>query len=355
MKNILSLGVALTVLALSVHGADLPAAKTADELWQSIQNLEQEPAPRDRAEYLERMGQVHSALLEFERRFPGDAREWDAKLVRLEVESGLAQADNHPTDDAALFALTKEIVAAPDASAETKAGARYLAAEKRMEALESSGSATNGAVRAAADVAVLELRQLYPDDLRTFRIQFDMAGILKLRDPGAAESILQELAGSKNPQAAAMAKQQLAALKVSQKLAKEPLDLKFQAVDGTTVDLAKLRGKVVLLDFWATWCGPCRMEIPNVVATYKGLHSRGFEIVGISLDQNKEQMVKYTKAAGMTWPQYFDGKSWANEISTRYGINAIPAAWLLDKKGFVRSTAARGGNLEQQVKMLLAE
>ena len=58
---------------------------------------------------------------------------------------------------------------------------------------------------------------------------------------------------------------------------------------------------------------------------------------------------------GMTWPQYFDGKSWANEISTRYGIDAIPAAWLLDKKGFVRSTEARGGNLDQQVKKLLAE
>jgi thiol-disulfide isomerase/thioredoxin len=182
-----------------------------------------------------------------------------------------------------------------------------------------------------------------------------MAGLLKLRDPGATESILRELATSKNPQAAAMARQQLVAMKTQQSLGKEPLDLKFQAVDGTAVDLAKLRGKVVLLDFWATWCGPCRMEIPNVVATYKGLHSQGFEIIGISLDQNKEQMVNFTKAAGMTWPEYFDGKSWANEISTRYGINAIPAAWLLDKKGIVRSTEARAGNLEQQVKRLLAE
>jgi thiol-disulfide isomerase/thioredoxin len=277
------------------------------------------------------------------------------KLVRVQVESGVAQANGQPANDAALFAMTKEIIAAPDASAETKAGARYLVAEKRMEALESSSTDTNGAVRTAADVAILELRQLYPDDVRTVRVQFDMAGLLKLRDPGATESILRELATSKNPQAAAMARQQLVAMKTQQSLGKEPLDLKFQAVDGTAVDLAKLRGKVVLLDFWATWCGPCRMEIPNVVATYKGLHSQGFEIIGISLDQNKEQMVNFTKAAGMTWPEYFDGKSWANEISTRYGINAIPAAWLLDKKGIVRSTEARAGNLEQQVKRLLAE
>src|ERR1039457_3127071 len=74
MKNILSLCVALTVVALSVRGADAPKDKTADELWQSIQSLEQAPQPRDRAELLERMGQLHTTLLEFERRFPGDAR-----------------------------------------------------------------------------------------------------------------------------------------------------------------------------------------------------------------------------------------------------------------------------------------
>jgi thiol-disulfide isomerase/thioredoxin len=355
MKNILSLCVALTVVALSVRGADSPKDKSADALWQSIQTLEQVAPPRDRAHVLDRMSQLHTALLTFERSFPSDPRHWDAKLGRLEVEAGLAQADGQPTNVAELLALTKEIIAAPDASAETKADARYVAAEKRMEALESSGSVTNGPARAAADIAILELRQLYPDDLRTMRIQFDMAGILKVRDPAAAESILHELATSKNPQVAAMAQQQLEALKFAQKLAKEPLDLKFEAVDGTAVDLAKLRGKVVLLDFWATWCGPCRMEIPNVVATYNKLHSQGFEIVGISLDQNKEQMVRFTKAAGMTWAEYFDGKSWGNEISRRYGIDAIPAAWLLDKKGIVRSTEARGGNLGEQVKKLLAE
>ena len=355
MKNILSLCVALTVVALSVRGADSPKDKSADEVWQSIQKMEQAPPPRDRAELLERMGQLHNALLGFEQQYPADPRRWDAKLVRVQVESGLAQTGGQPADDAALFALTKEVVAAPDASAEAKADARYLAAEKRVEMLESAESVTNGPVRAAVDTAIQELRQKYPDDTRTLRIQFAMVGLLKLRDPKAAESILHELEANKNPQAAAVAHQQLMAMKTQQNLGKEPLDLKFRAVDGTTVDLAKLRGRVVLLDFWATWCGPCRQEIPNVVATYNGLHSQGFEIVGISLDRNKEQMVKFTKAAGMTWPQFFDGKSWANEISTRYGIDSIPAAWLLDKKGIVRYTEARGGNLGEQVKKLLAE
>jgi thiol-disulfide isomerase/thioredoxin len=160
---------------------------------------------------------------------------------------------------------------------------------------------------------------------------------------------------NKNAQAATMAQQELMIMKAQQNFGKEPLDLKFQAVDGRAVDLVKLRGKVVLVDFWATWCGPCRVEIPNVVATYNALHSQGFEIIGISLDQDKEAMVKFTKAAGMAWPQYFDGKRWENEISKRFGIDSIPAAWLLDKKGRLRSTEARGGSLEEQVKRLLAE
>jgi len=355
MKKIFLFCVALSLVMASARGADSPKDGSADELWQAIQKVEHGPAPRDRGELSERLGQLRVALLGFEQQYPGDPRHWDAKLARMQIESGMAQTDDHTSDDAALLALTKEIIAAPDASAETKADARYVVAEKRLEAFESAGSITNGPVRAAAEAAIQELHQKYPDDVRTLQIQFDLVSVLKSRDLAAAAAMLHELETNKNPQTAALAHQQLVTMNFKQNLAKAPLDLKFVAVDGTQVDLAKLRGKVVLLDFWATWCGPCRMELPNVIATYKGLHSQGFEIVGISLDQNKEQMVKFTAAAGMTWPQYFDGKMWSNEISTRYGISAIPAAWLVDKKGFVRSTEARGAELEQEVKTLLAE
>jgi len=97
------------------------------------------------------------------------------------------------------------------------------------------------------------------------------------------------------------------------------------------------------------------MEMPNVVAAYNQLHKAGFEIVGISLDQSKDKMLGYTQQTGMTWPEYFDGKGWQNEISSRYGINSIPTAWLVDKKGVVRNAQARGDNLADQVKALLAE
>jgi peroxiredoxin len=121
----------------------------------------------------------------------------------------------------------------------------------------------------------------------------------------------------------------------------QPLDLKFTAVDGTPVDFASLRGKVVLLDFWATWCPPCRGEVPHVVTAYKKFHAQGFEVVGISLDQDKAQLLAFTKKHGMTWPQYFDGQGWQNQISTQFGITAIPAMWLIGKDGKVITQDAR--------------
>ena len=119
--------------------------------------------------------------------------------------------------------------------------------------------------------------------------------------------------------------------------------------------LARLdEGKVVVVDFWATWCGPCVQEVPNLVKAYENLHSKGFEIVGVSLDQDKAKLEGFTKEKGMTWPQFFDGKGWQNEISSRFGIQSIPAMWLINKKGMLVSTNARP-KLKDQVEKLLAE
>ena len=133
----------------------------------------------------------------------------------------------------------------------------------------------------------------------------------------------------------------------------QPLDLKFTAVDGRTVDISKMRGKVVLVDFWATWCPLCRAEVPGVVAAYKKYHNKGFNVVGISLDQDKSALLRFTKENGMVWPQYFDGKGWDNEISSSFGINEIPAMWLVGKDGKVLTTNARD-DLDGQIEKALA-
>ena len=133
-----------------------------------------------------------------------------------------------------------------------------------------------------------------------------------------------------------------------------PLDLKYTAVDGTAVDLAKLRGKVVLVDFWATWCPDCRKEVPDVVGTYKKYHNAGFEIAGVSLDKDKGKLLAYIKKNGMVWPQYFDGKGWDNQISKGFGIREIPTAWLVGKDGKVITLDASDHLAEEVAKALQA-
>lgn len=134
----------------------------------------------------------------------------------------------------------------------------------------------------------------------------------------------------------------------------KPLDLKFTAVDGRAVDVSNLQGKVVLIDFWATWCGPCVEELPTVLALYKELHAKGFEVIGVSLDSKKDELEAFLKDKGVEWPQYFDGKGPENELFLKYKLESIPTMWLLNKKGQVASTNAFEG-LKEQVTKLLAE
>ncbi len=134
----------------------------------------------------------------------------------------------------------------------------------------------------------------------------------------------------------------------------KPVDLKFTSVDGKDIDISKMQGKVVLIDFWATWCPPCRGEVPDVVAAYTKYHDKGFEIIGISLDQDKDALAAFTKNNGMVWPQYFDGEGWDNKISKGFGINSIPAMWLVGKDGKLVTVDGREDLAGQVDKLLKA-
>jgi len=134
----------------------------------------------------------------------------------------------------------------------------------------------------------------------------------------------------------------------------KPLDIRFTALDGREVDLTKLTGKIVLVEFWSTTCGPCIAEMPTVKVVYEKLHDRGFEVVAISLDDKEAALRRFIREKELPWPQHFDGKGWENQFAVRYGVFSIPTMWLVDKHGNLRDTNARF-DLERSVNSLLGE
>lgn len=273
------------VVAVAQAWANLERFSSADELWAHIAKLQDGPegANAQTADLLpvltEFQKEVEAATTEFERRYPTDARRWEARLFRLQLQMLMEQLFEAPTDYAAILTQL-EPFADSDAPDRIKREARQL---KRQ-----------------------------------------------------TEQAQQRAARLKQLQAA-------------------PLELKFVAVDGREVDLEKLRGRVVLVDFWATWCGPCVAEAPKLVDTYQKYRDRGFEIVGVSLDSNKDRLLAFSQRAGFTWPQYFDGQGWDNKVSRQFGITSIPTMWLVDKRGYLRHANARAANLARSIEKLLAE
>ena len=129
--------------------------------------------------------------------------------------------------------------------------------------------------------------------------------------------------------------------------------VKFTALDGRKVDLDQLRGKVVLLDFWATWCGPCMRELPHVKEVYRELHPRGFEVLGFSFDRDRAALKTVVAQSGIPWPQSFE-EGGSNHFGKQYGIAYFPSMWLVDQKGVVRYISA-GADLKNKVLTLLKE
>jgi thiol-disulfide isomerase/thioredoxin len=131
--------------------------------------------------------------------------------------------------------------------------------------------------------------------------------------------------------------------------------LKFAAIDGREVDLHALRGKVVLINFWATDCTPCVGELPELKALYEKLKPQGFEIVGVSLDVNRESLLRMLKEKDIPWPNHFGGKRFEGPFAAEFGVYGIPDNWLLDRDGRVCEVKADGyHDLEEKVSDLLA-
>ena len=134
----------------------------------------------------------------------------------------------------------------------------------------------------------------------------------------------------------------------------EAPEITLNNVEGKPVNLSSLRGKYVLIDFWASWCGPCRMENPNVVKTYNRYKEKGFDVFSVSLDRDKEAWMRAIAKDGLLWTSHVsDLKYWQSAAAQLYGVSAIPATFLLDKEGKIISKNLRGEALEQKLAELM--
>jgi thiol-disulfide isomerase/thioredoxin len=323
---------------------DFSQYKTADDLWAQIQKWEQGPGAPSATpdQVLGLLRQLTGGATEFQTRYPKDPRRWEARLIVLQYGSMLQSASSEQPDPAKIESELKTVAAGADAPDDVKAEARI-----NLIGLHASGQDT---VSPDLEKEILAFLHDFPKDPDGAQLQKMRLKSLETTDPAAAGKLLDALLKDPNPAIADMAKSEVQ----MRDLMKKPLELQFTAADGTKVDIQKLRGKVVLIDFWATWCAPCMEEVPNTVKLFKDYHAKGLEVIGISLDQDNGVMKGVTQSSGMTWPQYFDGKGWENAISSRYGITQIPTMWLVNKKGMVVDTSALDG-LEDKVKKLLTE
>jgi peroxiredoxin len=130
-------------------------------------------------------------------------------------------------------------------------------------------------------------------------------------------------------------------------------EISLPDVNGNTISLSSLKGKVVLVDFWASWCGPCRHANPSVVRLYKKYKDQGFEVFGVSIDSKKAAWIKAIKQDKIKYTQVNDNGGWNSSVAATYGVDQIPTSFLLDKNGNVFAIDAEGKELDKLVKQLV--
>ncbi len=326
-------------------------ASTADSLWNYIQKWSDlsdieslDPSLTPQARMIAardlihgKIVHLHPAVVEFLKRYPQDAHHWNAMLLRvlfLRGEEGISDASANNT--------LQQIAHAPDAPTDIKQQARGALLQDSLEKSDPSAGLTD-----ALDKELSAYEKDFPDDPTCAQF-VDLRLRLLQNTPEKIIPALVAMSKSPSRSTAEIAARQL-------EIHTKPLDVKFTALDGREVDFAKLRGKVVLIDFWATWCEPCVAKLPQLLAVQKKYRDKGFQLIGVSLDESRPDLEEMIKTLGIDWPQAFDGKNMAGELPRHFGLQKLPSAWIVDKKGFGHELTDPYTDFDVEVAKALAE
>jgi thiol-disulfide isomerase/thioredoxin len=279
---------------------------------------------------------------------------------------------------AALTALTLVFVSAPAQAQQTELTPAQKELQTVIEKVQEKLKNSKGTKLTEADLAeefkefdalMAKHKSEKTDDVAQILYMKSMLYLQVLNKPDEASTLIEQLKrdfpdtkqGKSADRILEGIKKQQASAKIRDSLApgsKFP-DFDEKDLDGKSLSVANYKGKVVLIDFWATWCGPCVHELPNVIKTYEKHHGEGFEIIGISLDREgekeKQKLLDFLKEKNMTWQQYYDGKYWENKLAVKYGVQSIPATYLLDGEGKILGKDLRGEKLEEAVTKALGK
>jgi peroxiredoxin len=347
MRSLAVLCIFLGLFALTSN-----AENAADSAWLELQALNAHahapvPIGTNAVEfYAGREKVLHENAAEFTKRFPRDAHEPQAMLWQIETTDFPDSADQR-------IALVRQ----NEMDARPIVGDPALPANFRFE-VESTILAQwldrpdliSPDQAATLEDRIAELVQTNPAEPAIISFQLARADLMLRFDHEKGAAFLRELTKAPDRSLADAAKARMA----KEQLIARPLSLQFTATDGSSVDMSELRGKVVLVDFWASWCPDCIREMPAVRQTYQKYKERGFAVIGISLDKDPQALANFVARKLIPWPQYFDGKGWENDFATKYGVHAIPEMWLINQRGEVVSTDISVEELEQRIEQLLS-
>jgi thiol-disulfide isomerase/thioredoxin len=341
-------GLALIILAL------VPAAPGQDSVetdWPTLvqfeKRSEEKPAAGENAVefYAQRDRNLFNAARAFVQKYPNDshagtALEWGLESAEFSgsatERSGLLdQLENETRSFIASHSLPESL--------RQQMTARLIHQRINNDDLITNESASQ------LEQQIADYLKENPADPKKLSLQMARSNLLYRVDVQKAKSFLEELVRGPDQQLAQAAQARLA----KAELLGKPLDLHFTATNGSAIDLAQFRGKVVLIDFWASWCPDCVRELPEIQKLDQAYRASGLVILGISFDRDRQAMANFLIKKGINWPIYFDGQGWNNTYAVQYSVRQIPEIWIINKDGIVETTSADVSTVDDTVQRLL--